>query len=463
MKKIMLIGSALLVVLSSSSVFASQARLVALGMSETDNDGMYYISDARNIFLNPAFVNLYPNQAVLEWGNVGQYTTVLGTTSGSTINNNTSNPKAQGGAFKKYGDFVYGVYLGNESNTSSFLRIAGTSGISALNGITNTTTYANTNSKMLQTADNQVDVFFGGEGAYKWGVNALYANGKDDTRTSKDSAAAIRGGLIGSNWDAHLNLSLASKSEASESIAAPALGVTARTVSQSFKGKLGYQLGGSYAIENKGRVFGYVKQYGWDQTDDFAGYAALSNAVGGQNGTVKGDFTSFYLGWGRDFDVNSGDKIFTSLTAKQTNVNVNFTNKTEVKHLIIPLTIGYEAKANEWLTIRGSVVQNIYGQKDNKNVNDSHTSGTNGTQLNAVAKSLLTNVYGASGKSTLANSTVVNAGATLNFGQLTVDGLIGTTSGTGGSVVSATNSNAPKKGILSGSNLQTSVAATYKF
>lgn len=49
-------GSALFA-LASTSVFASQARLLALGMNETDNEGMYYISDARNIFLNPAYIN----------------------------------------------------------------------------------------------------------------------------------------------------------------------------------------------------------------------------------------------------------------------------------------------------------------------------------------------------------------------------------------------------------------------
>jgi hypothetical protein len=456
MKKIMMIGSALLVL--SSSAFASQARLIALGMNETDNEGMYYISDSRNVFLNPAYINIYPNQVVFEWGSVGQYATAGGA-SVATLNNNTSAPKAQGGFFRKYGDFVYGLYFGNESNTSSLLRVAGTSAISAMNGVT-TLPVTGVASKMLPTSDNQVDIFFGGENGVKWAVNAVYAAGKDEARTSKESGAAIRTGAIGSNWDAHLNMSLTGKSNASESISAAALGVPATTVSQEFKGKIGYHLGGSYLLDSKNRIFGYVKHFGWEQTDSFTYSAVVQAGIGGQNGTVKGDFTTYDLGWGRDFDVNSGDKIFTSVAAKKTEINLNFTNKSEIRHLIIPLTLGYEAKATEWLTVRGSVVQNLYGQRDNKNINN---TGATGTQLNKIAQSLIANLYGGTGKTTIANSTAVNAGATLTFGQVTFDGLIGMTSATGASVVSATNSAPPKTGILSGSNLETSVAMTYKF
>jgi|GEM_PF-457231 len=468
MKNLMMIGSALLVL--SSSAFASQARLLALGMNETDNEGMYFIQDSRNVFLNPAYINLYPNQAVLEWGNYGQIADAKGGQGSmgpiATLNNNTSSPKAQGGVFKKYGDFVYGLYFGNESNTSSLLRVAGTSALSAVNNLNGLTTPATADSKMLQTADNQVDFFFGGDNGLKWAVNPTVAFGKDDGRSGKDSAYAIRGGVIASNWDAHLNLSLGSKSEARDTLTYTAAsgGLNALngiTVSQEFKGKLGFHAGGSYAIP-VGRVFGYVKHYGWEQTDSAstAAYAAAAASVGGQSGTVKGDFTSYYLGWGSDFNVNNGDKIFTSLTAKKTDINLKFSNKSEVRHLVIPLTIGYEAKATEWLTLRGSVLQNIYGNRDNKNINN---YGATGTRLNKVASGLVSKIYGGTGKTTLANSTAVNAGATLTFGNLSIDGLIGTTDAAGNAVTSAADSNPPKTGVLSLSNLETSVAMTYKF
>lgn len=469
MKNLMLIGSALLVL--STSAFASQARLLALGMNETDNEGSYHISDSRNIFLNPAYINVYSDYAIFEWGSAGQNAKAGATDSAATISNNTSSPKAQGGVFKKYGDFVYGLYFGNESNTSALLRVAGSSAISALNARTGGATSAV--SKMLQTTDNQLDIFFGGDNGLKWAVNPVIAIGKEESRSSKDSAFSVRGGVLASNWDAHLNLSLRSASEATDAVTLPLGSVVAATnVSQEFKGKLGLHAGGSYALAGNHRVFGYVKHYGWEQTDSYNAYAALDtnsntnsggalNGVGGQNGTVKGDFTSYYLGWGSSTDINSSDKLFYSVAAKKTDINLNFVNKSEVRHLVIPLTLGYEAKATDWLTLRGSVVQNLWGVRDNKNVNN--YSGATGTRLNRIASSLISNIYGGSGKSTIANSTAVNAGASLVFGNVTVDGLIGTTDTAGNSVVSATNSNAPKVGLLSFSNLETSVAVTYKF
>lgn len=454
MKKILLTASAL--ALFSTSAMATQARLLALGMSETDNEGMYHVSDSRNMFLNPAYINLYNDLAIFEWGSVGQYATAGGATT-STLNNNTSNPKAQGGVIKKYGDFVYGLYFGNESNTSSLLRVAGTSAAAALNGFNGTV--ANS-SKMLATSDNQVDLFFGGGSDLKWAVNPVLTFGKDDARKSKDSGISLRGGLIGSGWDAHLNVSLNSKSEATDTVTVAPLGITNATIAHEFKGKLGVHTGGSYVISGNNRVFGYVKHYGWEQTDSRTYSAGQQAQMGGQTGTVKGDFTSYYLGWGSHSDVNATDKLFYSFAAKKTDINLKFSNKGEVRHIVLPITIGYEAQANEWLTLRGSVVQNIWGQQDNKNVDN---YGATGTRLNKVASGLITKIYGGSGKKTIANSTTVNAGASLTFGQISVDGLVSATDATGNQTVSATDSNPPKKGILSLENLETSVAVTYKF
>lgn len=457
MKKIILLSSVILTS-ASTSVFASQARLLALGMNEVDNDGVYYIQDSRNIFLNPAFVNNYADQLMIDWGSSGQLATASTSTTNqtATVNNNTSKPKAQGGVIKKYGDLVYGVYYGNESNTSSLLRVAATSAVSAMNGFNGTA--GSGDSKMLQTSDNQIDVFVGGDNGTKWGANLLYASGKDETRSSKDSALAARVGFIGSNWDAHLNMSLVGKSESTDTVSN--VFKTSSTVRQEFKGKLGLMVGGSYLLSSNNRLFGYVKKFNWDQVDSATYTAGHVNNLGGQNGTTKGDFLSYYFGWGADYDVNSGDKVFTSIAVKKTDINLEFANKSEVRHMVVPITIGYEAKATEWLTLRGSVIQNIFGTRDNKNIDNYSATGT---RLNKVASGLITKIYGGSGKATISNSTSVNAGATLTFGNLAVDGLIGTTDSNGSQVVSATDTNAPKKGILSWRNLETSVGMTYKF
>lgn len=435
MKKLLVIASALTLI--STSAMASQARLLALGMHETDNDGMYHISDARNIFLNPAYVNIYNNYVTSEYGqnglNISQDTTYA-TASKATLDNAAA-PKAQGGFFKKQGDFVHGLYIGNESNTSSMLRIVGTSAAAALNQNPAGT------SKMLNSADNQIDLFFGGESAVKWGANLTYARGKDDSRSAKDSSMAIRTGAIGSNWDAHVNLSLASNAESTET--GVTYGTTGlRTVKQEFEGKIGFHVGGSYVYSGNNRVFGYVKHFGWEQKDDFASYVAgesigAGTVVGGQTGTVKGDFTSYYAGWGTHYDMNTTDKVFVSIAAKKTDINGKFATKAEVKNLILPLSFAYEAVAKEWLTIRGSLTQNIWGTRDNKNYNS----------VNAVGRSVIAAEFGAQGKGSVVASTEVNGGATLTFGNLNIDGLVGF----------------KNTGTLRTDNLLTRAAVTYKF
>ena len=410
MKKLLTVGSALL--LLSTSAFATESRLLALGMNETDNEGMFYIQDGRNIFLNSANVNMYADQLVTEYGSNG-----LTVGAGQTVDQN-HRPKAQGGVFKKYGGMTYGVYYGNESNTSSLLRIAGTRDAAT----------------PPPTADNQLDLFVGGDAGMKWGANVTYAHSKDDVANTKDTSIATRLGLIGSGWDALLNISLGSKSES-----------PATAGRQKFDGKIGFQVGGSYMLGDAGRVFGYVKHYGWDEE--------LTGAA-----TVKGDFTSYYLGYGRDMTVNTNGKIFASVAARKTDINLKFTQKGEVRHLVIPLNVGYEAVATEWLTLRGSVVQNLYGKRDNKRI-----TTASGTDLLGAAPGLITAIYGGTGKATVANSTEVNAGATLTFGQLALDGMIGLTSsdrGTGSTGAAAANKN---QGLLALDNLASRVGLTYKF
>ena len=58
-------------------------------------------------------------------------------------------------------------------------------------------------------------------------------------------------------------------------------------------------------------------------------------------------------------------------------------------------------------------------------------------------------------KTTTPNSTTVDAGATLNFGKLKVDGSVGTTGTTGTA--------ASKTGVLSTNNMLTRVGVSYWF
>ena len=115
--------------------------------------------------------------------------------------------------------------------------------------------------------------------------------------------------------------------------------------------------------------------------------------------------------------------------------------------MAVPIVLGYEAAATSWLTLRGSITQNLWGKKDNKNF----------TYANPIVKSLVSSVYGSEGKGTIANSTTIVAGASLTFGDLVLDGMIGGAKNLTGSASSKTDGN------LNLDQFMTSVAMTYAF
>ncbi|WP_372656048.1 hypothetical protein, partial [Halobacteriovorax sp.] len=165
MKKSLLLGMTL--ALMSNSALATKARLLALGMDETDNEGSYYIDDNRNIFLNAGNIVNHSNQMIFEWGNAGN---VINADNRSSVDQDTK-PQAEGGFLKTSGSYTYGVYLGAESNTSALLRVVGSS---------NTT-----GAGVLDTSDNQIDLFFGTRvNDMSLGADIVYVKGDKDSTKS---------------------------------------------------------------------------------------------------------------------------------------------------------------------------------------------------------------------------------------------------------------------------------------
>ena len=402
--------------LMSNSAFATKARLLALGMDETDNEGSYYIDDSRNIFLNAGNIVNYSDMAIFEWGNDGN------TVTARTSVDQNSKPQAEGGFLKSAGNYTYGIYMGAESNTSALLRVVGSS--------------KTTGAGLLDTSDNQLDFFFGTRlGDIAVGADVVYVNGDNDSNKSEDSALALKVGAVASEWQGFINLSLDSSAKEQFS---------SGTETHEFDGKFGVHIGGSYNL-GKGKLFGKIKTFSWDQKD--------SSVTGGRKSTVEGKFSSYSLGYGTVHEVSSKSNIFTSVEYKVKQIEADFGvasagasgAKTEAENTWIPLTIGYEAEATEWLTLRGSITTNITGSKDNKNY----------ANLNTTAQGFATQQFGSQGKSTIANSTVVNAGTTLNFGKLKVDGLVGTDA--------STSKTGTQGGTLRLDNLMTRVGMTYNF
>lgn len=258
--------------------------------------------------------------------------------------------------------------------------------------------------------DNAIDLLLAGDMGVKWGARLHYASSKIETGTAsatkKNDAFGLSLGGKSGNMGAYLNMDLSDKSTGNGTVA-----------TYESKLKPSYQIGGTYDFSG----FNFFADYSSGKLEETL--AALT--------TTKS--TSLLLGVGRIHEINPTSRFFSNaafsvVTGEETSAGV--TGK--ITETTLPVSFGMEADATSWLVVRGSVSQNvIIGQ----------TKTTQTGQPDA--------------KATIANSTNVNAGATLNFGKLKVDGLVGTTS--------AGNAVDSKQGVLSTNNLLTRVGVTYAF
>lgn len=422
MKKILVTAAALSAL--STSVYASKARILALGDEVEDN---FFVEDARRIFTNAAQIHNYNNQVWLEWGSEGAVSNTLDA---------DTDPKAMGGFLMDCGNMICGVYMGNESNISSSLRMIGTD-------------VSKTQGGSLATADNQIDLFIGGDNGIKWGVDFIYTSDEDKLESGKkreDSAMALKMGVLENNWEAYVNVSLNSESKVDN-------GYTNTTADLEFDGKFGLQLGGSIDLADNREAFISAKKFTWDQKSDST--------------TTEGGLMSYRLGYGKNFEVAGNGHAFIRGFYESIEVSMERSgvDKGELNRTRLPLVIGYEAKATDWLTLRGSVTHNLHGKVEGKNLS-TYLSDT-GTAVDTIHE-VVANNYNAlegsvgsgtylNGEKSLPNSTTVAAGATLNFGKLAVDGFVGSTAG------SRTGDIGSNEGIFSTDNLMTRVGMTYSF
>lgn len=320
---------------------------------------------------------------------------------GGNVNTDTAQtPRGEGGVYKAMGNMVYGLQFGGASNTANQMRQG--AGLTAAN------------------EDNNIDAFVGGDAGIKWGANLGYAKSSNETRASGASAESMRTrlGVIMGDTQAYANINLINNAKGTNATGA------------KFEGDLGFQVGVIHA---------------WEGNTLFADYRKF-DAEGTLAGT-KGDIKSQQLavGIGRVERLNDKTNLFakaqyfmqkadndnsaaTGLAAICTAGNGFACDKAETSR--IPLTIGLETEATSWLTLRGSVSQVVWGTNEiNKN------------------------------ESTVANSTVINAGATLKFGELSIDGVIGNDdAGTGTPDVQGTTG-----GQIRTDSLMSRVAMTYRF
>lgn len=358
--------------------------------------GSEYISDTRNVFRNPSALNDTKNYIITEWGSGAE-------------SDASDKPRAEGGFFREAGALSYGVYLGNDGEMNSF-KVAGTSYTRKQGNVA-----ATANDSDFLSQDNAADVFLAGDMGVKWGARFHFAHSKDETSPGgferKNTAFGVGLGASMGAAEAYANVDIKDKS------------TSANAAADEFKLKPSYLVGGSYVVGD------YTVFASYEQTKADVKLAAGGGIVTAINTRIKA--TDIRVGAGRTMEINPTARVFTDLQVSIANdTNQTATGKTKFKS--VPLTLGLEADATSWLVVRGSVSQNLWDETKSP----------------------------AGKKKTEANTTAVAAGATLNFGKLKVDGLVGTTAGTRGSGTVGSNTN---EGVLATDNLMTRVGVHYWF
>lgn len=399
MKKLVL--AAALLGLGTQVAHATKARLIALGQ---DKDGSLFLDDNRNVIRNTSYVYNYANMAYFDFGNNAG-------AAGTGLDSDTAQ-KAEGGAYVKVGSLVYGVYLGNESDTAVLLKSLPRGAASAA----------------MPQSDNVLELSVAGNAGVNWGATVGFAPSKDETTTpnKENKSLYARLGANKDNWEAYANVSISGESD--------------NGANEKYDGGGAYDLGGSYKM-GMNTFYARYKTIEWDQI--------VSNV------TSKGDYKEMKIGAGHNHEISSSSRMIYQITYESIEANVKYAaGTTKGEYTQIPLVIGFEADATSWLTLRGSVSHNLIGNTEVKNISNVQ---------NAVNRQLLAGFFksanaGADYKGTIQNSTNVNAGASLNFGNLTIDGVIGT----GGNNGTATTT-AAETGTLSLDRLYSRAAVTYKF
>lgn len=362
-------------------------------LGQDENYGSHYLKDSRNVFRNAANVNGMKNYVVTEWGNAAA-------TESSAIA-----PSAEGGFFREAGNFAYGVYLGSDLDSQNATRAGGNGygGSAITQGVAG-----------FLDRDNEIDLFFAGDMGVEWGVRVGYSASKSEPTGStkqEHSGMDLGLGIVMGDLEASANLNLKDEST-----------YDGTNAGSKWEGG-GMNLDVSYAMGSN--TF-------------YASYATIDSEFTSGTGVAKNETErkTLELGVGHVKEVSStsrmiGNISYRSVEGEDKDGTTATSNQTQ-KDTSIPLTVGFETDATSWLTLRGAVSQNVL-------INNRETK-----------------VGASTTKATRANDTGVVAGATLNFGKLKVDGMIGN-NGVNGQHTNASG------GVLDTDRLLTRVGVHYWF
>ncbi len=380
MKKQIALAAGLAVL--ATPALASKARMMALG---EDVDGSFYVNDNRNIFLNPSEVLNHKDMVSFEWG-AGQGTDA------------TDDANAEGGFLRASGNLVWGAQMGRVTEWHQDYNLID----------------AQQATLVGFSPSNALDLFIGGDAGIKWGAQVTYSSRKDDAvggtagNEGEANETSIAAGVSTGNIAGYLKYGLSAKSE-----------TTTAGVDEEVKRASPLELGVSYK---------------WMDYTFFGQYSMAKYEIDDAGVDFDAEFKSYQIGAGRVSKLSDRANLFTKIAYVKSEIDwddFGAVNE-EDNSTTLPVTIGLEYDAASWLTLRGSISQNVF-------INEQEQNGE---------------------KRTVANSTDVNAGATLKFGDLSVDGVLGTA---GAGTADTRNSSQDETGILNTDNLMSRVSMTYRF
>ncbi len=318
----------------------------------------------------------------------------------------TAAPRAGGGFTKSHGNMVYGLNFGDSSPTTGLIR--------SLTGA---------NLQEVQPWDFHI----GGDAGVKWGASFTYEQydgaGSGTASRLASHGMRVRGGVLMGDLDLFAQISL--KNDAKD------------FAGSSVKGDNGIFVGGGYMLNNY-KLFADYRMVS-------AKYQGTSTA--GSKEDI--DLGVLRLGAGRQERLNDRATLFAKAMVTRTTVDDDGGATTgapgvgaKVTSYALPVNLGIEYAATSWLDLRASVVNNIWSSNEVK------VKGGSKTKQNVA-------------------NTAVRAGASLKFGEFSIDGLVSTDNGTG--VASGTDNagvadaSTATGGQLRTDSLMTRVAMIYRF
>lgn len=300
---------------------------------------------------------------------------------------------ANGGLFRDSGSFAYGLYFNNEINNFQDRTSIDLGGANDEGDVA------------FEDQTNRIDLFFGGDAGVQWGARVHYAGSESESAKTENSAMGLGFGVLMGDLSAYANLDL--KDESEGTVALDTNDTGAADEADKFEADMGLNLGVAYKWNNWTFHADYDKT-GYDTT------------IAGDKTETKNSYIT--VGAAQVHEISSTSMVFTALDYENGKEEVG-TTETKMNNLVA--TVGFEADATSWLTWRGSISQNVF-------MGDTEVGGNTDTDR---------------------NSTEVQAGASLTFGKLMVDGSIG----------NDTDSNDSNDGTLNTDDLLTKVAVSYWF